>query len=50
MIVRDMNHKKTIYLSQKAEDKLLEMSKLEYRTQSNMLEQMIIKYKTKPLF
>jgi len=42
-----MKYKKTIYLSKQADDKLIEISKKENRSQSNMIEQLIIKYAIK---
>jgi len=42
-----MKYKKTIYLSKQADDKLIEISKKENRSQSNMIEQLIINHKIK---
>ena len=42
-----MKYKKTIYLSKQAEDKLIKISKKENKTQSNMIEQLIINHKIK---
>jgi len=39
-----MKYKKTIYISKQAEDKLIEISKKENRTQSNIIEHLILKY------
>jgi len=44
-----MKYKKTIYLSKQADDKLIEISKKENRSQSNMIEHLIIKYIPKRL-
>lgn len=39
-----MKHKKTIYLSKQAEEKLKTISNMEKRSNSNMIEYLIIKH------
>jgi len=43
--VRDMKNKKTVYLTKQADEKLIKISKDEYRSMSNTIENMIINYK-----
>lgn len=43
-----MKHKRTIYLSEQAEDKLKTIAKIENRNYSNVIEYILKKYKPKP--
>jgi len=43
--VRDMKNKKTVYLTKQADEKLRIISKDEYRSMSNLIENLIINYK-----